>query len=179
MPLAPYTMEPATGSSIQMDLTLPARPNFEAAHAQTIEQPASINSFVRETTITSQGSSTTSESEDELDYVQLPSFDRESRPALQYSTLSTGLCYDARMRFHCELDPPKDRSNYHPEDPRRIYHIYYTLCAAGLVDDPLTPNGVLVQSPLARISARHVLREEVTLVHEGRHYDFMQRTRCA
>ena len=175
MPLAPYTVEPSTGSSTQLDLSLPARP----LHAQTIEHPISASSFVRETTTTSQATSTTSKSDDELDYIQIPSFDHESRPALQYSTLSTGLCYDARMRFHCELDPPKDRSNYHPEDPRRIYHIYHTLCAAGLVDDPLTPKGALVQRPLANISARHVLRDEVTLVHDGRHYDFMQRTKCS
>ena len=180
MPLAPYTMEPVTANTAQLDLSLPARPNFiDTIQVETIEHPIA-SSFIRETTITSQASSSaTTESDDELGYVQLPTFDQESRPALQYSTLSTGLCYDARMRFHCELDPPKDRSNYHPEDPRRIYHIYYTLCNAGLVEDPLTPQGVLVKNPLARIWARHVLKDEVLLVHEGGHYDFMQRTKCA
>ena len=181
MPLAPYTSEPFVGSSIQLDLSLPARPNhIDAIHARTIEQPISITShYVRENTTTSQTTSVSSESDDELDYLPIPTFDQGFyRPPLQYSSLSTGLCYDARMRFHCELDPPKDRSNYHPEDPRRIYHIYHTLCTAGLIDDPLTPKGALVKQPLARIAARHVLRDEVTLVHDGTHYDFMQRTKC-
>ena len=67
-------------------------------------------------------------------------------PALPYSTLPTGVCYDGRMRFHTELDPPKDRSEYHPEDPRRIFWIFRTLCEAGLIDnkefavEPLVPN---------------------------------------
>ncbi|MCJ1307172.1 Histone deacetylase hda1 [Agyrium rufum] len=97
------------------------------------------------------------------------------RNALPHSSLPTGLCYDARMRFHCELDPPKDRSNFHPEDPRRIQNIYKALCKAGLVKDArLTPPECLVAQPMARIDARPVEEHEVCLVHTKKHWDYMQ-----
>ena len=37
---------------------------------------------------------------------------------LERALLSSGLCYDIRMRYHCEVRPTAD---VHPEDPRRIY----------------------------------------------------------
>ena len=99
------------------------------------------------------------------------------------SELSTGLCYDPRMRFHCETDPPKDRNNYHPEDPRRIQDIYLALCEAGLAEDKayrerFNPSVKVVSKPLVRIPVRHAQREEVCLVHLPGHYDYMQRTSC-
>ena len=96
-----------------------------------------------------------------------------ARPA---SAGQTGLCYDARMRFHCETDPPKDRSDYHPEDPRRIFHIYRELCEAGLVDDEKMAIG-LKSNPLYRINARLALKPELLLVHEDAHITFMAATR--
>ena len=97
-------------------------------------------------------------------------------PALPRSSLPTGLCYDARMRFHCELEPSKERSDFHPEDPRRIYYIYRALCDAGLVDDKIsTPP--LVKRVLHRIPARHATKSEICLVHQKSHYEFMERTR--
>ncbi|MCJ1402325.1 Histone deacetylase hda1 [Xylographa trunciseda] len=95
---------------------------------------------------------------------------------LPYYTKKTGLCYDARMRFHTELSPPKDRSDYHPEDPRRILHIYRELCEAGLVADnnmaipPITPN------PVYRILARAAKKTEVCLVHDDAHFEFIKST---
>ncbi|MCJ1315814.1 Histone deacetylase hda1 [Xylographa vitiligo] len=95
---------------------------------------------------------------------------------LPYYTKKTGLCYDARMRFHTELSPPKDRSDYHPEDPRRILHIYRELCEAGLVADnnmaipPVTPN------PVYRILARAAKKTEVCLVHDDAHFEFIKST---
>lgn len=95
---------------------------------------------------------------------------------LPYHTLRTGLCYDSRMRFHTELAPPKDRSDYHPEDPRRILHIYRELCEAGLVavnDSAIAP---LTSNPVYRILARPATRPEILLVHDQSHFDFLKST---
>lgn len=100
----------------------------------------------------------------------------EPTNALPTSTLPSGICYDPRMRFHCELDPPKDRSNFHPEDPRRIFHIYRALCEAGLVKDIMSPKE-LVSKPLYQIPARYAKKSELILVHEEAHVDFMGKTR--
>lgn len=97
-------------------------------------------------------------------------------PAPYLSLLPTGLCYDVRMRYHCELDPPKLRLDYHPEDPRRIFKIYKELCIAGLVKEDLLNIGPVIPNPLVRIQAREVTEAEVCLVHDKRHFDFMQST---
>ena len=103
--------------------------------------------------------------------------DTEHEPTKPYtSPLPTGLCYDVRMRYHCELDPPKQRLDYHPEDPRRIFKIYKELCIAGLVKDDLLNIGTLIPVPLMPIAAREVTEEEVCLVHDKKHYDFMKST---
>ena len=105
-----------------------------------------------------------------------PAADNEHTEPLPHRTLQTGLCYDSRMRFHTELAPPKDRSDYHPEDPRRIEHIFRALCEAKLVAD----NDVAAQtsdpSLLYRIRARPALRAEILLVHDEAHFDFLKST---
>ena len=107
---------------------------------------------------------------DELD-------DTEHEPTAPYvSSLPTGLCYDVRMRYHCELDPPKQSRDFHPEDPRRIFKIYKELCMAGLVNDPMLNTGNLIPNPLLRIDARDVSESEVCLVHDKKHWDFMVTT---
>ncbi len=107
---------------------------------------------------------------DELD-------DAEHEPTGPYiSSLPTGICYDVRMRYHCELDPPKQSRDFHPEDPRRIFKIYKELCMAGLVNDPMLNTGNLIPNPLLRISARNVSESEVCLVHDKKHWDFMVTT---
>lgn len=107
---------------------------------------------------------------DELD-------DAEHGPTVPYiSSLPTGLCYDVRMRYHCELDPPKQSRDFHPEDPRRIFKIYKELCMAGLVNDPMLNTGNLIPNPLLRINARNVSESEVCLVHDKKHWDFMVTT---
>lgn len=107
---------------------------------------------------------------DELD-------DAEHEPPAPYiSSLPTGLCYDVRMRYHCELDPPKQSRDFHPEDPRRIFKIYKELCMAGLVNDPMLNTGNLIPNPLLRINARNVSESEVCLVHDKKHWDFMVKT---
>ena len=98
------------------------------------------------------------------------------RPALPMSTLPTGLCYDARMRFHTELDPPKDHQDFHPEDPRRILEIFKTLCEAGLASDPQLSILPLVPQPLKMIPVRHATRHEVLLVHFEEHFEFLKNT---
>jgi histone deacetylase 6 len=94
---------------------------------------------------------------------------------LPQKSLPSGVCYDARMRFHAELDPSKDRTEYHPEDPRRIYFIYKALCQAGLVDDILSEPPLVAQT-LVKIPARQATRAEVCLVHTQEHFDYLQRT---
>ncbi len=94
---------------------------------------------------------------------------RRPTHALPVATLPTGLCYDMRMRYHCEVEPPDHRLEYHPEDPRRIYHIYKELCLAGLVDDPLSKQPI-VSKPLHRVFAREATQAEICLVHDLKHF---------
>lgn len=89
------------------------------------------------------------------------------------ASLSSGLCYDVQMRYHCEVRPTAD---VHPEDPRRIYYIYKELCRAGLVDDPESSKP-LVSRPLKRINARNATEEEVSLVHTPDHFSFVESTK--
>lgn len=97
-----------------------------------------------------------------------------AKVGLLVGSLPTGVCYDIRMRYHCEVRP---MSEVHPEDPRRIYYIYKELCNAGLVDDPdsLRP---LAAQPLKRINARDATKEEITLIHSEAHYAFVESTQC-
>jgi hypothetical protein len=97
-----------------------------------------------------------------------------TRPALPYSQLPSGICYDARMKWHAELETPKDRSDYHPEDPRRIEFIYRTICDAGLVKDPNLTKGTLVDRPLKRIQAEYASRDEILTVHDAQHFEFLK-----
>lgn len=98
-----------------------------------------------------------------------------SMPIVQPKLLGTGLCYDVRMRYHCELEPPKRRLEPHPEDPRRIYHIYRELCQAGLYKDPQF-NVPIIDRPLERIRAREATAPEICLVHTAAHYHFVEST---
>ncbi|KAJ5251242.1 hypothetical protein N7489_001652 [Penicillium chrysogenum] len=95
-----------------------------------------------------------------------------AKSGLPLASLATGLCYDHRMRYHCEVCP---QSDVHPEDPRRIYYIYKELCRAGLVDDPESSRP-LAPKTLQRIHARNATEEEVTLIHNDAHYAFVQST---
>ncbi|KAL1959893.1 hypothetical protein VTO42DRAFT_561 [Malbranchea cinnamomea] len=96
----------------------------------------------------------------------------EESKLLPRASLPTGLCYDIRMRYHCEVRPTAD---VHPEDPRRIYYIYKELCKAGLVDDKMSSRP-LVDQPLLRIPARDATEEEISLVHDEAHYAFVKST---
>lgn len=97
-------------------------------------------------------------------------------PGIAVATLPTGLCYDVRMRYHCELDPPKQRLDFHPEDPRRIYYIYKALCKAGLVagvDDSTSITSKFLQ----KVNIRYATKEEICLVHDAKHFDFVKSTK--
>lgn len=96
-----------------------------------------------------------------------------SKSGLPLASLATGLCYDHRMRYHCEVRP---QSDVHPEDPRRIYYIYKELCRAGLVDDP-DSSRPLAPRTLQRIDARNATEDEVTLIHTDAHYAFVHSTK--
>ena len=107
-------------------------------------------------------------SSDQTSHAEAP-----ERHQLQVAMLPTGLCYDVRMRFHCEIMPLNSTDDHHPEEPRRIYAIYQELCKAGLVDDPMSTRP-LVPQPLLRILARKAEPGEICLVHDPRHYDFVK-----
>ena len=97
-------------------------------------------------------------------------------PGIAVASLPTGLCYDVRMRYHCELDPPKQRLDFHPEDPRRIYYIYKALCKAGLVagvDDSMS----ITSKFLHKVNIRYATKEEICLVHDAKHFDFVKSTK--
>ncbi|KAJ6260386.1 hypothetical protein Dda_4612 [Drechslerella dactyloides] len=100
--------------------------------------------------------------------------DASAARALPRSSLRTGLCYDVRMRFHATLD----EEDLHPEDPRRIYYIYKTLCEAGLtkaLEDPSSAdNPDNADDLMHRIPARDVREDEVLLVHTPDHWDFLK-----
>ncbi|KAL8693098.1 MAG: hypothetical protein Q9218_002022, partial [Villophora microphyllina] len=116
--------------------------------------------------------SASASSEDELAEGKETSW---TMPLIRPELLATGLCYDVRMRYHCELDPPKQRLDFHPEDPRRIYHIYRELCQAGLYQDP-NFSVPTVEKPLQRIQARNATPQEICLVHTAVHYNFVANT---
>ena len=101
--------------------------------------------------------------------------DHETRAPF-VSELPTGFCYDVRMRYHCELEIAKDRRDYHPEDPRRIFEIYRELCVAGLIEDKFLTTGPLVSRPLQQIDVREVTEGEVELVHDPKHWYTMKET---
>lgn len=99
--------------------------------------------------------------------------DEPAKPGLAVGSLPTGLCYDIRMRYHCEVNPTAD---VHPEDPRRIYYIYKALCKAGLVEDPMASR-LQAPQPLKRIDARPATEAEITLIHTDAHYAFVKSTK--
>lgn len=117
-----------------------------------------------------------SPSEDELledmDSYKMPPPNVRLRPKF----LATGLCYDPRMRYHSELDPPKQRLDFHPEDPRRIFCIYEALCLAGLLQDPQFVQPAIVEKPLVRIAARHATASEICEVHSTGHFQLISHT---
>ncbi|KAL9039008.1 MAG: hypothetical protein Q9214_005052, partial [Letrouitia sp. 1 TL-2023] len=117
-----------------------------------------------------------SPSEDELledmDSYKMPPPSVRLRPKF----LATGLCYDSRMRYHSELDPPKQRLDFHPEDPRRIFCIYEALCLAGLLQDPQFMQPAIVEKPLVRIAARHATAPEICEVHTAGHFQLISHT---
>ena len=96
----------------------------------------------------------------------------QSREATtDYRDIPSGLCYDARMRFHSVINPMDD----HPEDPRRIFRIYKKLEEAGLVSLPHVSDPVDAKT-LKRIPVREVEREEILLVHDLNHWESMLAT---
>lgn len=97
----------------------------------------------------------------------------EDTAGLPLASLPSGLCYDAQMRYHCEVRPTTE---VHPEDPRRIYYIYKELCRAGLVDDPDSPRPLALR-PLKRIPARNATEAEISLVHTETHYAYIESTK--
>jgi len=94
----------------------------------------------------------------------------KSSRVLPYSTSSTGLVYDVRMRFHVEVRPEQNQG-VHPEDPRRIYAIYQELVEAGLVLG--TDEGLPSEYVLGRIPTRDATKAEICAVHSERHYEWV------
>lgn len=91
---------------------------------------------------------------------------------LPYSTSSTGLVYDVRMRFHVEVRPEQNHG-VHPEDPRRIFAIYRELIDAGLVEELPTSTSPSSQQILGRVPVRLATKEEICAVHSEAHYEWV------
>ncbi|KAI9671209.1 MAG: Histone deacetylase hda1 [Caeruleum heppii] len=87
--------------------------------------------------------------------------------------LPTGLCYDARMRFHLDENTNGGKRDRHPEDPRRIEAIMQKLECAGLV---ARHGQVHRPDKLQRIPARQATRDEICAVHSPEHYAFVKTT---
>jgi histone deacetylase 6 len=122
---------------------------------------------------TTESPSSKSDDDSALDIASNADVDDVVPRGLPLTSLPTGLCYDVRMRYHCEVRPKTD---IHPEDPRRIYYIFMELCRAGLVDDPAAQQP-LVKMPLKRIDARDATEEEICLVHTPDLYAFVKSTK--
>lgn len=166
--------------------------NFDQSHKTPAPLPSTHFQQTHETTISSPGAnaqlksmhtnsddkvSSDQEVEDSI-MEENSDFDDEDftvMRGLPISSRDTGLCYDIRMRYHCEVRPTTD---VHPEDPRRIHYIYKELCRAGLFDDPELSTKPLVNHPMKRIAIRDATREEICMVHTPDHYDFVSSTEC-
>ncbi|KAK9470821.1 uncharacterized protein V1510DRAFT_244261 [Dipodascopsis tothii] len=97
--------------------------------------------------------------------------------SLPYTSHKTGLCYDMRMRYHAKLSASVyDYTDPHPEDPRRIYRVYKALAEAGLVDYNGSSATGKIGDVMQYIPAREATKDEVTLVHNAAHWDFLERT---
>ena len=90
---------------------------------------------------------------------------------LPYSTSRSGLVYDVRMRFHADPDP--DLTDPHPETPQRIACKFNELVDAGLAPDPAYPERDN-DHQLVRIGIRQATNEEICLVHDAKHVEFIQ-----
>ena len=165
------------------DLSSPPQTGVTNGRASSIQSPATLMS--REPSLPAkldnqlniESSSSDDDDDDESSDASELRKEIARQPPLPYSTLPTGFCYDPRMRFHTELNPPSQRSDFHPEDPRRILAIYRTLCWSGLaVDAAFKPRAPLVRQPLYRIACRHATKAEILLVHDERHFDFLKAT---
>lgn len=88
--------------------------------------------------------------------------------------LRTGYCYDPRMREH-EMIIDEERP--HPEDPKRITAIYFSLCSYGFIDDTTGLGGVNSSGFLRRIRFDPLTEADICLVHTAEHYVRMERTR--
>lgn len=146
----------------------------QASREQSIQLSTNAKGPPGQLTVESSRKSHLSSEEDSSDDLALDKMSR--RYKFPTGTLPTGLCYDVRMRYHCELDPPKQRLDFHPEDPRRIYSIYKEFCLAGLVDDEMSTRPI-VSRPLSRVSARNATQAEICLVHDTKHFNFIERTK--
>ena len=164
------------------DVSSPPQTGISNGRASVLPTPTPLQVVSRESSLPAKIKDQLileSSSDDDDDSSDASELRREivRQPPLPYTSLPTGLCYDARMRFHTELNPPAQRSDFHPEDPRRILAIYRTLCWAGLADDPtFKPKIRLVSNPLRRIQTRHATRAEIVFVHDENHFDSLKRT---
>lgn len=177
---SPRQSTPSTGNHYMDDVSAARLHHANVNQASRPPQPGLIHTKAAPDQLRLQSSlqslrkSSTSSDEDSSDDLAMDKTPRLLKfPA---ATLPTGLCYDVRMRYHCELDPPKQRLDFHPEDPRRIYAIYKELCLAGLLDDPMSTRPI-VSRPLLRINARNATQAEICLVHDTKHFQFVERTK--
>lgn len=149
------------------------RDTSSAADSRPVSPPGIANSAPKPETDPLASAGEEEEEEEDSLVEDNSDWSGEESSGLPLASLPSGLCYDAQMRYHCEVRPTTE---VHPEDPRRIYYIYKELCRAGLVDDP-DSSRPLAPRPLKRISARNATEAETSLVHTADHYAFIESTK--
>ncbi|CAN8103481.1 unnamed protein product [Discula destructiva] len=91
--------------------------------------------------------------------------------------LSTGLCYDDRMKLHANAD--FGGKPHHPEDPGRIEHIFGKFKKEGLLfkgtpAEALAIKNINPTEYMWRIPARSATENEICTVHTPTHYAWVR-----
>lgn len=104
-------------------------------------------------------------------------FENILTPQLVYETLKTGICYDVRMRYHCQVvTTAYDYVDPHPEDPRRIYQVYKAIADAGLINDPHLQGRDDLGPLMEKIPIRDAQDDEILMVHSSELLNFIKST---
>ncbi|KAJ5948031.1 hypothetical protein N7466_001046 [Penicillium verhagenii] len=165
--------DPILPPSIIPRLVSKSSSGFERTSLRDLPPPSgisSLNQSIKKSASDSNSAETSSSQTDSMAY-DLSGDEMDMDPP---SFLPTGLCYDVRMRFHCEISPTAE---FHPEDPRRIYYIYKELCGAGLVEEHI-PSQNNARKTLKRILARPATEDEISTVHTKEHFAFVSNTQA-
>ncbi|KAF2118870.1 hypothetical protein BDV96DRAFT_596684 [Lophiotrema nucula] len=150
----------------------PARSSTKPRTPFSGDVPSTTRSDIRSASV---GSEEMDLSSDQSDRVQVRIPPPPKFPPLPYSSSTTGLVYDSRMRFHAEpTSLMTAQDDIHPEDPRRIHEIFNEIQQAGLVQGPEEVQADAKEEQCWRIQARPAEKAEICLIHTPEHFDFIE-----